>query len=72
LYARKVKNLRCERAVKSDFESTLYWTEFPKFLPNPEGPNAPLRDDPSKWSRQVSDERYASFTKSPWGLIQEK
>jgi hypothetical protein len=31
LYARRVKNLRCEESKKSAFECTLSWVEWPKY-----------------------------------------
>lgn len=65
LRARQVKNLRCEVSPKSVFESTLYWTELPKFIPNPkygaEGPPMEKWDDACK---QVTEEKECSYTYS--------
>ena len=32
LCARKVKDIRCVESTKDDFESTLFWTELPKYI----------------------------------------
>jgi hypothetical protein len=39
LCARKVKNLRAEGSKRDMAEETLYWTELPKFIPNPDFDN---------------------------------
>src|SRR6266700_1186019 len=36
LSARKVENLRCEGGKNDCLESTLYWTELPKLILNPD------------------------------------
>jgi hypothetical protein len=63
LRARRVKNLRCEESKKDCFECTLYWTELPKFIPNPKyGPEgSPLAPDALK---EVVGEKEAQYTYS--------
>jgi len=73
LRARKVKNLRCEESQKNCFESTLYWTELPKFVPNPEwDPNGPMPKDLADLTKQVSGEREASYTYSIQGAVERE
>lgn len=56
LRARKVENLLWEESSTDQFETTLYWTELPKFRPNPKygelgSPDAPdslIQDRPEK------------------------
>jgi hypothetical protein len=72
LCARKVKNLRCEENRSDDFESILYWTELPKFIPNPKlDPDSPLPDNPADWTKQVIGERDAQYTYSIRPSIEE-
>jgi hypothetical protein len=73
LCARKVKNLRCEENKKDCFEATLYWTELPKFIPNPKvSPDDPLPEGPSDWVKEVRGERDAAYTYSIQAAIEEK
>lgn len=73
LRARKVKDLRCEESKNDCFESTLYWTELPKFIPNPEIDfNGPLPDDIAKWTKQVVGEREVQYTYSIRTRIEEE
>ena len=73
LCARKVKNLRCEESKERPFESTLFWTELPKFIPNPEIDfGEPLPDDPAKWTKQVVSERDAHYTYSIRAGVEEE
>ena len=58
LSARRVKNLKCEENPNNMFESTLYWTELPKYIPK-------LTDDAENYLdslKQVSDEKHDSYT----------
>ena len=65
LSARKVENLRCEKSKKDCFETTLYWTESPKFIPNPDvDPNGPMPENPADLCKQVIGEREAQYTYS--------
>jgi len=61
LSARQVKNLRCEESKKDCFESTLYWTELPKFIPDPDADPTPENITDTK---QVIGEREAQYTYS--------
>jgi hypothetical protein len=63
LCARQVKNLRCEKSKRDYDESTLYWTELPKFIPNPKyGPEgSPFAPDRIK---EVIGERDLQYTYS--------
>lgn len=73
LSARKIKNLRCEESKTDCFETTLYWTELPKFIPNPkygpEGPPVGKRHDALK---EVSGHREEHYTYSIRPAIEEK
>ena len=63
LCARKVKNLRCEESKKDCFESTLYWTELPKFIPNPKhGPEGSTLENLDDALKQVIGEREVQYT----------
>jgi hypothetical protein len=65
LRARKVKNLRAEESKNDCLESTLYWTELPKFIRNPEiDTNAPLADGLAKLVKEIQGEKDASYTYS--------
>ena len=65
LRARKVKNLRCEESKRDCFEGTLYWTELPKFIPNPNfDPNGPVPDNVADLSKQVMGEKEDHYTYS--------
>lgn len=65
LCARKVKNLRCEESKKDYFESTLYWTELPKFISNPDfDPNGPMPENLADLTKQVHGEIEAQYTYS--------
>ena len=65
LRARKVKDLRCEESKKDCLESTLYWTELPKFIPNPDfDPNGPMPAHLADLTRRVVGEREAQYTYS--------
>jgi hypothetical protein len=62
LCARKVKNLRCEENKKDCLKSTLYWTELPKFIPNPDfDQNGPLPDNPADLIKQARGERDVKY-----------
>jgi hypothetical protein len=63
--ARKVKNLRAEGNKRDMDEETLYWTELPKFLPNPDfDNNGPMPADLSVLVKEVRGERDVSYTYS--------
>jgi hypothetical protein len=65
LRARRVKNLRCQENKKDCFENTLYWTELPKFIPNPQyGPEGPPLETSCDALKQVADEKEAQYTYS--------
>ncbi len=65
LRARQVKNLRCEESKRDCLESTLYWTEFPKFIPNPKyGPEGPPLEKSHDALKQVIGEREVQYTYS--------
>ena len=64
LYARQVKDLRCEESKENVFTCTLYWTELPKYVPVALDPSAPLPDDPSKITKMVAGEKRRSYTYS--------
>jgi hypothetical protein len=65
LCARKVRTLRCEESKVDAYECTLYWTELPKYIFNPEiDPNGPLPDNQADWVKQVIGEREAQYTYS--------
>ena len=67
LCARIVKNLRCEENRSDSFESTLCWTELPKFIPNPKyGPMGPLLEDLGNDDalKEIVGERDMSYTYS--------
>lgn len=62
LYARQVKNLRCDESKKDVAENTLYWTELPKYVPVALDPSAPLPDDLSELTKMVVGEKPQSYT----------
>jgi hypothetical protein len=65
LRARQVKNLRVEESHKDMAESTLYWTELPKFIWNPDfDNNGPMPADLSVLTKQVRAEMDLSYTYS--------
>lgn len=65
LRARQVKHLRCEESKKDRFECTLYWTELPKFIPNPKyGPAGPSLENFDDALKEVIGEREAQYTYS--------
>ena len=73
LRARKVKNLRCEESKKDCLESTLYWTELAKFIPNPKyGPEGPPLEHFDESLKQVIGEREVQYTYSIRPAIEEK
>jgi len=54
LCARQVENLRAETSPKDDLEDTLYWTELPKYIPNPDfDNNGPMPADLSVLVKEV-------------------
>lgn len=62
LYARQVKQLRCEESKKDYFESTLYWTELPKYIPNPDfDPNGPMPENLTDLIKQVRGEMEVEY-----------
>jgi hypothetical protein len=65
LCARKVKNLRVEESKKDMAEETLYWTELPKFIPNPDfDNNGPMPSDLSVLTKEVRPEQDFSYSYS--------
>lgn len=73
LCARKVKNLRCEESKRDCCECTLYWTELPKFVPNPEiAPNGPLPENLADLTKQVRGERNVTYTYSIRAIVEER
>jgi hypothetical protein len=65
LRARQVKNLRCEENQTDCFESTLYWTELTKFIPNPKyGLEGPLLGEFDDALVKVIGERDVHYTYS--------
>lgn len=62
LYARRVKELRCEESNESVWACTLHWVELPKYIPAALDPSAPLPDDLSKLTKMVADEKPQSYT----------
>ena len=73
LCARKVKNLRCEENQKDCFESTLYWTELPKFIPNPDfDPDGPMPENLADLNKQVHGEIEAQYTYSIRAKIEDE
>ena len=73
LCARKVKDLRCEESKKDCLESTLFWTELPKYVPNPKyGPEGPILEDFDGRLKQVIGEREAQYTYSIRSSIEEE
>ena len=66
LYARHVKQLRCEESKENVNECTLYWTEKPKYDPVLLDPSASSPDDLSKLTKMIVGEKPQSYTyKSP-------
>ncbi len=54
-------------------ESTLFWTELPKFIPNPEVAfSGPLPNDPAKLLKKVIGEREVQYTYSIRRSIEEE
>ena len=73
LSARKVKDLRCEESKGDCFESTLYWTELPKFIPNPDfNSDGPMPENLSELTRQIIGEREAQYTYSTRSIIDDE
>jgi hypothetical protein len=73
LRARKVENLRCEESKKDCLENTLYWTELPKFIPNPKyGPAGPPLEHLDDALKEVIGEREAQYTYSIRPSIEEE
>ena len=73
LCARKVKGLHCEESKKDCLESTLYWTELPKFIPNPKfDPNGPMPENLADLTKQVVGEREAQYVYSIRPHIEEE
>ena len=73
LCARKVRNLRCEESKRDDFENTLYWTELPKFIPNPNFDNdGPMPENLTDLTKQVLGEREAQYTYSIRSNVEEE
>ncbi len=73
LRARKVKNLRCEISANDDSESTLYWTEFPKYVDNPDrDPTAPPPNCAADVVKQVIGEIDDHYTYSNRASIEEE
>jgi hypothetical protein len=66
LRARKVKYLRSEENKQDRFESTLSWTELPKFILNPkvdfDGPIGQI--DSNELTKEAKSEGEASYTYS--------
>lgn len=62
LYARKVKQLRCEESKESVWKSTLHWLELPKYVPVLLDPSAPTPDDLSTLTTMIADEKPQSYT----------
>ena len=72
LRARKVKNLRCEESKTDCLESTLCWTELPKFIPNPAwDPNGPMPANLADLSKEVIGEREVHYTNSIRSSVEE-
>jgi len=72
LCARKVKNLRCEESKADWTECTLFWTELPKFIPNPEVDwEAPLPADLSVLTKQVAGEKDVQYSHSTRASMEE-
>jgi hypothetical protein len=73
LRARQVKLLRCEESKKDCFESTLYWTELPKFIPNPKyGPEGPPPENFHDALKEVIGEEEAQYTYSIRASVEEE
>jgi hypothetical protein len=73
LRARKVKNLRCDESKKDCLEDTLYWTELPKFIPNPDfDPNGPTPENLADLTKQVIGEREVQYTYSIRSNIEDE
>jgi len=73
LSARKVKNLRCEEGKKDCFESTLFWTELPKYIPNPKcGPEGPMLENMDDALKEVIGDREVQYTYSIRPRIDEE
>jgi hypothetical protein len=73
LCARKVKGLLCEESKKDCLESTLYWMELPKFIPNPKfDPNGPMPENLADLTKQCVGEREAQYIYSIRPRIEEE
>jgi hypothetical protein len=73
LHARQVKQLRCEESKKDCLEDTLYWTELPKFILNPDlDPNGPMPENLADLTKQVMGEREVQYTYSIRSNIEEE
>jgi hypothetical protein len=62
LYARRVRNLRCEASKENVWKSTLHWVELPKYTPVPLDASSSLPDDISQLTKMVTNERHQSYT----------
>jgi len=72
LCARKVKNLQCVENKTDWAECTLFWTELPKFIPNPKMDyDAPMPADLSVLIKQVAGERDTHYSYSIRPIIEE-
>jgi hypothetical protein len=73
LYARQVEQLRCEESKKDCFESTLYWTELPKYVPNPKyGPEGPMLENFDDALKEIIGEREVQYTHSIRSNIEDE
>jgi len=74
LRARRVKNLYCEESETDCLESTLHWTELPKFIPNPKyGPEGPGLEDIDDGLKEAVGEKEVQYTYSiRTGIEEEK
>jgi len=71
LCARQVKNLWCEESKGDCLESTLYWTELPKFIPNPKYGLAGSPGTPDAL-KEVVGEREAQYTYSIRSVVEQE
>jgi hypothetical protein len=71
LSARKVEKLWSEESKHDCFESTLHWTELPKFIPNPKYGSLGSPDAPDSLI-QVLPEREAQYTYSARARVEEE
>jgi hypothetical protein len=73
LRARQVKHLRCEESKKDCFECSLYWTELPKFIPNPKyGPEGPALENFHDALKEVVGESEEHYTYSIRSKVEEE